>query len=405
MLKNKIIESLRNLDDLFYNGAKTLRVLFVVTDGYGFAGQLPIILPLLKADNVTVRTTTDFKHAWTDIEFNSSEEQRVFRDLYMDSTRASLSKWHFVVSSHVNGFYPRRHALKVYIHHGPGFGTLGSKLHIARNFDIFFGLSEAERLYFENFQPDIFSNDRAFFPVGFPKDDALINSGIQREQVLEELGLDDRKTVLITSHWQSVSILRTFEEELFRQIADEFSDCNVIQTGHPWLWQPNKKQEESWRESIIRKCRDVEREFPNTRFLPAKPVDPLLISSDLLIGDHSSVMTTYSLLNRPIIFFDNPELEFASNDIRQIYREASHAFCSLDNLSSICREALVHPEIKEKGRHTMRKTFHSNPGSAGETAAQVLLAAGPICSTQSREWRQIMSLSNSRDLQFLNKSV
>jgi len=393
VLKDRIIESLRTLDDLFYNGARTLRILFVATDGYGFAGQLPIILPLLKTDNVLVRTTTDFKQAWTDIEFNNSEEQKAFRNLYMDSTRASLSKWHFVINSHVNGFYPRRHALKAYVHHGPGFGTLGSKIHIARSFDIFFGLSAAERRYFESAQPDIFSRDRAFFPVGFPKDDALVNADIQKKQVLEELGLDDRKTFLITSHWQSGSILRTFEERLFRQLAAELSDCNVIQTGHPWLWQSGKKLETTWREAIIRKCREVEKEFPNARFLPSEPVESLLIASDILFGDHSSVMTTYSLLDRPIVFFDNPELEFASDDIRRIYRGASHSFSSLNDLSSICQEAMDWPELKKEGRGIMRETFHSNPGNAGEITAQLLLAAGPICSTRSREWRRIMALS------------
>jgi len=97
------------------------------------------------------------------------------------------------------------------MHHGPGFGILGNKTGPIKQCDIFCGLSEAEYDWFDRYQPGLFNERRVFIPVGFPKSDALCRGEFDRRAVLEQLGLPDRMTLLITSHWQPQAILRSLQ--------------------------------------------------------------------------------------------------------------------------------------------------------------------------------------------------
>ena len=49
----------RDLDDWVYERIGPVRVLFIVSDPYGFACQTPVIRELLKFPSVLVRVTTD----------------------------------------------------------------------------------------------------------------------------------------------------------------------------------------------------------------------------------------------------------------------------------------------------------------------------------------------------------
>jgi CDP-glycerol glycerophosphotransferase (TagB/SpsB family) len=280
------------------------------------------------------------------------------------------------------------------MHHGPGFGIQGTKMAIVDNHDIFFGLSNFERTMFEKIKPGVFSKNKAFFPIGFPKDDSVLGNSYDRDTLLKNLNLRDRPTILITSHWQDVSILRTFGSNIFRTLAKAMPDHNIIQTGHPWLWQPNKKLSAEWCDTLTSECLEIEDSHENALFLPDMSVEPLLFIADLLVADHSSVMTTYALLDRPIAFFDNPDLDFAIKQVYELYLDASSPFRNLEQLVDVCERAINNPDDKKMGRKTMRESFHSNYGMAGKAAADILRSIGCICSTNSKKWKTVMTMSD-----------
>ncbi len=77
-----------------------------------------------------------------------------------------------------------------------------------RSCEIYLGVSKAEKIFLESRSPHLFDHSRAFFPVGFPKADALLNGVFQRDEVLAQLKLPERCTILITSHYRSTGTLR-----------------------------------------------------------------------------------------------------------------------------------------------------------------------------------------------------
>ena len=392
------VHTFRSIDDWIYEHlTRRTRVLFVLSDGYGFACQAPVIRALLDCPDVRVRTTSDRDLSVDQIEFANESDHQLYASLALPTWRARFSKWHMVVDTHLNGFYPARNGLRIYMHHGPGFGILGNKIAIMKQCDIFCGLSEIEGQWFERIEPSLFGKQRAFFPVGFPKNDALYRREHDRKALLESLRLPDRTTLLITSHWQKSSILRRLGAEPFRRLTQAFPDYNVIQTGHPWLWQPNHNVPAQWQHALLEELREVEMHHGHARFIQSSDVESLLAAADLLVGDYSSVMTTYSLLDRPIVYFDEPNFEFAIPELKNVFVNAAHTFNQIDELILACRTALSNPEDKAPGRAVMRATFNANEGRAGEYMANLIRHIGRTCTPLGMRWERVLSAAINPD--------
>ena len=384
---------LRTLDDFIYERAGQVRILFVTTDSIGFSCQAPVIAALKGKSDSRVRVTTiDTKHH-SEMNFLSCAERELFHECQISPKIAALSKWHIVIYSHMCSFYPRRHALRAYMHHGPGFGS-GGGTHAAEMCDIYFGLSEAERLYLEAKCPKLFGDNKAYFSVGFPKSDAVLNGKFKRKDVLLKYGLQDRKTLLIASRWNSFGLLQTLQEAPFRMLASSFPEWNVIQTGHPWLWESREDIDPKWQNTLMDALRAVERDYPNAYFIPGVPAEPLAAASDFLVADGSSILTTFSLLDRPIVYFDNPGRAEESKRPWAAYRDAGYAFTSLGELIKTCRIAMedASPEHR-KARLMLKEQFFSNPGYASDVMANIVTRIGRTCSKRSPGWMQIVNLS------------
>ncbi|GAB4178062.1 MAG: hypothetical protein OHK0026_06540 [Rhodocyclaceae bacterium] len=394
-LRDSVLAAARRADDAIAERVGSTRMLFVFGEPYAFSCQAGVIRELLGGSGILVRTTTAGNKRPAELVFSDPRDREIFARLHVPASRARYAKWHMIVQTHIGGFHPARNALRVYMHHGPGFGILGAKTFAAARCDVFLGLSEREREWFDTVAPDLFARHRAFFPIGFPKSDALVRGAYDAARTLARLGLPARRTILITSHWKTGSTLRVLMEQPLRALAAAMPDANVIQTGHPWLWEPNRDIPAEWQRELMERIRCVESAHPNARFVRTGDVEPLLGAADLLVGDYSSVMTTYSLTDRPIVFFDNPQVEFYLPAFRDLFRNACHVFSQPADLVPACLAALAQPQARAGGRRAMRETFYANPGHAAQEAARVLAAIGSVCSVHSPKWQRVIELSRA----------
>jgi len=122
-------------------------------------------------------------------------------------------------------------------------------------------------------------------------------------------------------------------------------------------------------------------------------VEALLAAADLLVGDYSSVMTSYSLLDRPIVFFDKPDFEFTFADLKDVFTGASHPFAHIDELVSACRAALSDPKVKAEGRARMRSVFCAHEGKSAAYMADLIHAIGRVSSTRESGWESVRTLA------------
>jgi hypothetical protein len=391
-------ELFRTIDDWLHEQIKRkrCRILFVVCDGHGFASQAPVIQILRKYKYIDTCITTDRDFLPKDMTFLSDSDRQLFGELYVQYKKALLMKWDMYVNTHLNPFRPKRHALKVFMNHGTAYGNTGTMLPNAQGHDVFLGISCAQKNFFEMLEPGIFDTKRAFFPVGSTKADALVNGTYDRGEVLSTLGLPDRPTILITSHWAPHSTLSILGSQVMEEVSRSFPEYNVIQTGHPYLWTPNKNVDSAWSDQLVKDLRSVEETNKNAFFIYNLPVQFLLSISDLLIADQSSVMTMYSLLDRPIVFFDNPESrrkKIGKEQIMDLYIGASHTFPDISKLSSACIEAINNPNKYKRGRALLRDEFFSNLGKSSPVAAEVLSKICGVYSVKSRSWHNVIELS------------
>ncbi|HRP26093.1 MAG TPA: CDP-glycerol glycerophosphotransferase family protein [Azoarcus taiwanensis] len=391
-IRQDVLSAFRRADDWIFERCGRPRVLFVASDGNGFGCQSPVIRALRATGRTTVHVVAQDNRRSRHFVFNTEADRTLFEALRMDARLASLRKWHLVVYSHLCSFYPRRNALLAYMHHGPGFGSGGGH-HAVTRCDLYFGLSEAEFSYLDDRLPGVLGVSKAYFPVGFPKVDSLVRGEFDRGAVRDRFRLGAEKTVLIASSWKSGGLVRALDAGPFEALAQAFPNWNVVQNGHPWLWQRRSDVDPAWQDQVMRRMREVEQRYPNARFLPNVPAEELAAVSDLLVADRTSVVTTFALLDRPIVLFDNPELPDYSRRAALPYLQAAEVFRHPDALIEACHTAMANPQDKRLERQKLSEMFYANPGSAAQEMAHAIEDLGRVCSTQSTGWPRVMSLS------------
>lgn len=391
-IRQHVLSALRRADDWVFERCGKHRVLFVVADGNGFGCQSPVIRALLANGRTVVRVVAQDNRPGSDFVFASEADGSLFEALRMDARTASLRKWHLVIYSHLCSFYPRRNALLAYMHHGPGFGSGGGH-HAVTRCDLYFGLSEAEFDYLDKRLPGVLGVSKAYFPVGFPKVDSLVRGQFDREEIRDRFALKADRTVLIASSWKNGGLVRALGTSPFESLAKAFPDWNVVQNGHPWLWQRRSDVDPQWQDETLRRMREVEQRYPNARFLPNVAAEELAVVSDVLVADRTSVVTTFALLDRPIVLFDNLDLPDYSRRTALPYVAAAEVFHGADELIESCLAAMADSQEKATARKELRDLFYANPGSAAQAMADVIERVGRVCSPHSAGWSRVMALS------------
>ncbi len=117
--------------------------------------------------------------------------------------------------------------------------------------------------------------------AGFPKSDELVNGKSTRSEVIREFDLDPKEPVIVyaPTWWHpdcynpgSTVVLDEIESMGFKNLLVCFHDFDRIgetKAGKRYIRTPNKNR--------------------------------YLLAADLLIGDHSSIILEYAILNRPIV--------------------------------------------------------------------------------------------------------
>jgi CDP-Glycerol:Poly(glycerophosphate) glycerophosphotransferase len=140
--------------------------------------------------------------------------------------------------------------------------------------------------------------------VGMPKADCLVDGSLQRDNILQSLGLDpSRRTVLYAPTWTPYASLNAMGEELVQQLG-RAGFCVIVKLhDHSRDPDPRNSGGVDW----------VARLTPilhsSGGHLAARgTIAPYLVAADVMISDHSSAGFEYLLLNRPLIRIEMPEL-------------------------------------------------------------------------------------------------
>ncbi len=212
--------------------------------------------------------------------------------------------------------------------------------------------------------------------TGFPKMDAFFTGALDRNAILQRIGVDPEKpTLLYAPTGGKKNSLETMGEELIQNLSKETA-WNLLIKPHD---HPKKKIDWFARLSHF--------ENERVRLVREKDVLPYLYAADLLLSDASSVAVEYTLLDRPIVFLDVPKLlsnvtaKGAALDLDTYGRKIGTLVRDVREVVPAVKDSLAHPEREGEIRKTMAKDVFYDPGrAAARVAGVVLYAAGLECS-------------------------
>ena len=261
---------------------------------------------------------------------------------------------------------PKFVKLKVQIFHGVSFKNCAIKPQ-STAFDRLFLPGPYHRRKF--IERGIFEEgDPRLVMTGLPKVDKLVDGSVDPAQVLLAMDLDPaKKTVLYAPTGDVGNSLNRHGEEIISNLLK--LDVNVIVKPHDHASDDDKctvdwpKKLKEWKHERLRA--DL-----------GSDVVPLLAAADLLITDASSVAFEYALVDRPIIFFDVPEILYAARkskiDLDTWGRKAGDIVQSADELLDLVPSLLDDPSEKSEIRRALANDIFFRPGTATDRAVRCL---------------------------------
>jgi hypothetical protein len=206
--------------------------------------------------------------------------------------------------------------------------------------------------------------DPRLLEIGMPKTDLLFHPPKDRAAVARDLGFDDpsQPLVLYAPTWRKESSLYGLGRDLLRELPRR--GRNLMVKLHDHHYDP-KTNPVDWRAEWP-KLR-----HPRLGVIEDPDIVPYMAAADVLISDLSSVTNEFTLLDRPIVFIDVPELRAkygATIDMEEWGHKTGALVSDMDGLERAIDQALADPgALSEVRREAARDLFY-NPGCATRAA-------------------------------------
>ncbi|HEY6060761.1 MAG TPA: CDP-glycerol glycerophosphotransferase family protein [Gemmatimonadales bacterium] len=282
------------------------------------------------------------------------------RVLELDAMRRQ--RFDMVFCAHVSGYFPREDRGRVQIFHGLSFRNMAVRRDVLVYDHLFITGPYMQRTFQD--QQLLRPGDPRLVPIGFPKVDRLVDGSLDRGAIVRRLGLSSRRPILLYAPTgQRGNSLETLGEEVIRRLrATGRYDILIKLHDHP------RDTTVDW-SARLRPMLDA-----HTKLVRDFDIVPYLFVADLLISDASSVSSEYSLVDRPMVFLDVPDMIAAIRakgravDLDTWGRKAGTTVRWPDEAVDAVRESLAHPRRLSDVRREMARDLFYNPGRAADAA-------------------------------------
>lgn len=378
MLKKIIYKSIRTLDDLVHS-IGPIRVLFVIRNTLGMSCLLPIIKKMESNKKFKIGITFETLNCYT----ITDEKSDIFSKYYLPSSKAGNKKWHFVLTTDWTDLWFRRNTTIVFTHHGNAYGNLDKKPKSTITYIDNLVRKGCHNVFFSNASNDSLEITNSINKLSQPKVKQSIITGFARSDDLALATVKDRndflskynlnlenKNIVISSHWNEKSLFCTLGGEFVRGLCQKYPLMNVLVMGHGNLWRDQNSP-------LFGHLKAIEKKHSNCCFLPnLADSKGLLKSGDVFIGDNSSIFIEYCMMNKPILFFDNPTFVFDDAEVGALFKSSSVSFSTAEDVIEGVEKVLSLPDDLSKNRNAVVNHFLSNVGSASENILNTLEALG-----------------------------
>lgn len=289
-------------------------------------------------------------------------------DAVIELSEMEQRSYDMVFSAHISGFFPKEDRDRVQLFHGLSFRNMAIRRDVLIFDHLFVAGPYMMRAFIESklYRKD----DPRLLPIGFVKVDKLVDGSLDRQRILEAEGFTgERPVILYAPTGQKYNSLETTGPEVIRRLrlTNEY-DILIKLHDHP------RNRSEPGRAEIEQLLDE------HTRMANGLDVVPYLFAANLLITDASSVSSEYSLLDRPMVFLDVPELIRAAAssskgrfDAETWGRHAGTVVRWPDEAVDAVRWSLDNPDAHAPTRQAMAEDLFYGPGTASDRAEQWIL--------------------------------
>lgn len=283
---------------------------------------------------------------------------RVSPSRVLELNQIRRQSFDMVICAHVSGYFPREDRERVQLFHGVSFRNMAVRRDVLVYDRLFLVGPYMRRLFTD--QQLLRDTDPRLLNVGFPKLDRLVNGTLDRRAILSRLGFSGRRPVLLyaPTGQRDNSLEHCGEAMLERLRATKKYDIMIKLHDHP------RDRATDW---PVRLKPFLDR---HTRLVGDYDVVPYLGAADLLITDASSVSNEYSLLDRPMVFLDVPQLLAAMQkkgtalDLDTWGRKGGVTARWPDEAAESVAWSLAHPRHAGPIRRAMARDLFYHPGRA-----------------------------------------
>lgn len=207
--------------------------------------------------------------------------------------------------------------------------------------------------------------------VGMPKVDCLVDGSLSRDAVLEKLGIDpSRKVVLYAPTWSMHSSLVTMGAELVERLVA--AGYAVIVKLHDRSHDPQEVN--SGGVDWVSKFGPLLRESGG-HLATSGDSNPFLAAADVMVTDHSSIGFEYLLLDRPVVRVEVPKLLEQANvnpEYIALLADASLSVRTVGETLAAVERSLAEPGLKSETRRVVASDLFHSPGNATALAVKEL---------------------------------
>jgi hypothetical protein len=269
-----------------------------------------------------------------------------------------------VFCAHVSGYFPKDESERIQLFHGVSFRNMAVRRDVLVYDRLFLTGPYMRRLFTETQM--LRDRDPRLVNIGFPKLDRLVDGSLDRRALLKRLGFSGRRPVILyaPTGQKDNSLEHTGEAVIERLRATGKYDILIKLHDHP------RDRSTDWSQRL-KPLLDR-----HTKLATGLDVVPYMYAADLLLTDASSVSNEYSLLDRPMVFLDVPQLLAAMQkkgvalDLDTWGRKGGVTARWPDEAVEAIQWSLAHPRHASRLRRAMARDLFYNPGRATDAAVQ-----------------------------------
>ena len=261
-----------------------------------------------------------------------------------------------IMSRHAAHKFPEKRIMKFGLRHGVYHFKRFTSARNYNLFDLYFVTSSREEEIARSL------GIRSARAAGFPKLDPAFDGTYPEDRLdvyRRNCGLDrQKKTVLFTATWEKsgMSAVQLWKD----RIGDLTNRYNVLVTLHPW---------------ISGKVRQSIAELPGIYFIADYDVLPYMLIADVMVGDTSSIIGEFCVLDKPIITFRVPDARRMLPEIRELLESISMRVATFDEMETALRRITeAGDDRKEQRVRANRIMFDKLDGLAGKRITGEIVA-------------------------------